>query len=109
MADAGALLAPILALHDRIRDSVVAACERQASDELASVATEDATDTIYQIDRVSEEILVEGLEEIARREPLVLVAEGVSEGSLVLPHGASEADCKWRVLVDPIDGTREMM
>ena len=103
------LLAPIIALHDRIRDSVVAACERQATEELSAVDSEDATDTIYSIDRVSEEILVEGLEAIARKEPMVLIAEGLPNGSLTLPHGTSDADCKWRVLVDPIDGTREIM
>jgi fructose-1,6-bisphosphatase/inositol monophosphatase family enzyme len=103
------LLAPIIALHDRIRDSVVAACERQATEELSAVDSEDATDTIYSIDRVSEEILVEGLEAIARKEPMVLIAEGLPNGSLTLPHGTRDADCKWRVLVDPIDGTREIM
>src|SRR4051812_44098200 len=109
MSDAHPLLAPIIALHDRIRDSVVAACERQATEELATVDTEDATDTIYSIDRVSEEILIEGLEVIARDEPMVLVAEGLPDGSMTLPHGTRDADCKWRVLVDPIDGTREIM
>jgi hypothetical protein len=109
MPDAHPLLEPILALHDRIRDSVVAACTRQATEVLASVAAEEASDTIYTIDRVSEEILVEGLEEVAQREPLCLIAEGIAGGSLVLPTGATEADCRWRVIVDPIDGTREIM
>ncbi|HEY9226516.1 MAG TPA: hypothetical protein VIP11_07725, partial [Gemmatimonadaceae bacterium] len=109
MPDAHPLLAPILALHDRIRDSVVRACERQSTEALAEVDTEEATDTIYRIDRVSEELLVEGLEVIARDEPMVLVAEGLTNGTLTLPVGTADADCKWRVLVDPIDGTREIM
>jgi hypothetical protein len=109
MPDAHPLLEPILALHDRIRDSVIAACTRQATDVLASVAAEEAADTIYTIDRVSEAVLVDGLSEVAEREPLCLVAEGIADGSLVLPLGATEADCRWRVIVDPIDGTREIM
>jgi fructose-1,6-bisphosphatase/inositol monophosphatase family enzyme len=109
MPDAHPLLEPILALHDRIRDSVIAACTRQATEVLASVAAEEASDTIYTIDRVSEAILVDGLEEIAQREPLCLLAEGIAGGLLVLPAGATEADCRWRVIVDPIDGTREIM
>ena len=109
MPDAHPLLEPILALHDRIRDSVIAACARQATEVLASVAAEEASDTIYTIDRVSEAVLVEGLEEVAAREPLCLIAEGIEGGSLVLPAGATEADCRWRVIVDPIDGTREIM
>ncbi|MGH9886031.1 MAG: inositol monophosphatase, partial [bacterium] len=28
---------------------------------------------------------------------------------VTLPRGTNEADCRWRVLVDPIDGTREIM
>ena len=53
------LLEPIKALHGVIRDAVVAACEAQSFQELASVAKEEHGDTIFQIDRVSEEVLVE--------------------------------------------------
>ncbi|MEP6493286.1 MAG: inositol monophosphatase family protein [bacterium] len=109
MSEAGALLEPMLALHDRIRDSVVAACTRQRIDELAAVSAEEASDTIYQVDRVSEEILVAGLETVARDEPLCLMAEGLPGGTLVLPRDARESDCRWRVIVDPIDGTRGIM
>jgi fructose-1,6-bisphosphatase/inositol monophosphatase family enzyme len=105
-----ALLAPILALHDRIRDAVVEACTRQAAEELSAVAGDDAGgDTIYGVDRVSEATLVEGLTEVARDEPLCLVAEGLHGGALVLPRGARDEDCRWRVIVDPIDGTRGIM
>jgi fructose-1,6-bisphosphatase/inositol monophosphatase family enzyme len=109
MPDARHLLEPIVALHERIRDAVVTACERQSTDQLAAVAAEESSDTIYRIDRVSEAVLVAGLEEVARRDPLVLVAEGLGDGQRVLPAGAREEDCRWRVIVDPIDGTREIM
>ena len=46
MADASALLAPILALHDRIRAAVVDACARQTTEKLAEVAGEEPSDTI---------------------------------------------------------------
>ena len=100
MSDVRRLLEPIRALHDRIRDSVVTACARQATEELATVDAEEPSDTIYRVDRVSEAILVEGLAEVARNEPLCLVAEGLSEQVLVLPDGASEADCRWRIIVE---------
>jgi fructose-1,6-bisphosphatase/inositol monophosphatase family enzyme len=109
MSDARHLLEPIIALHERIRDSVVTACERQSTEQLAAVAAEESSDTIYRIDRVSEDVLVAGFEEVARRDPVVLIAEGLEDGRLVLPAGAREADCRWRVIVDPIDGTREIM
>jgi fructose-1,6-bisphosphatase/inositol monophosphatase family enzyme len=102
-------LEPIKALHDAMRDAVVAACARQSSEQLA--APEDAPgtgDTIYAIDRVGEEALTGGLAELARTEPLCVIAEGLVE-PLVLPRGAREQDCRWRLLVDPLDGTRGLM
>ena len=109
MAGADGLLGPILALHDRIRAGVLEAFARPPV-ELAAVAGDAEGDTIYGIDRVGEEILVDGLEEVARAEPLVLIAEGLPGGGrLVLPRGARETDCRWRLLVDPIDGTRGLM
>jgi len=111
MTDAGRLLEPILALHERIRDAVLDACTRQASELLAAVASDAAGggDTIYAIDRVGEDILVEGLADLARAEPLCVLAEGLAGDVLVLPRGARERDCRWRLLVDPIDGTRGLM
>ena len=107
--DASGLLAPIVELHDRIRSSVVAACEAQSHDAMSAVDHDDAGDTIYAVDRVSETTLIEGLAELARHEPLVLIAEGLPPEGLVLPPGTAERDCRWRLLVDPIDGTRGLM
>src|SRR3989475_6245218 len=110
VATAEGLLEPILALHDSIRDTVVDACTRQTPEQLAINATgsSDAGDTIYAIDRVGEEALVRGLSELARNEPVCVVAEGIPD-PLILPRGARESDCRWRLLVDPIDGTRGLM
>jgi fructose-1,6-bisphosphatase/inositol monophosphatase family enzyme len=103
------LLPAIVALHDRIRASVLEAFATQQRDELAGVAHDEEGDTIYAVDRVSETALVDGLAEVAREEPLVLVAEGLPGGGLTLPAGTREAACRWRLLVDPIDGTRGLM
>ena len=109
MTDPRVLLQPLLELHDAIRDAVVAACEETATADLAEVAADEGGDTIYRIDRVSEEMLVAGLAEIARTEPLLLIAEGLPEAGLVLPEGGRPEDCRWRLIVDPIDGTRGLM
>lgn len=110
MTDIRALLAPIRHLHDRIRDAVVAECERASTEELAQVVKDDEGDTIFAVDRVSEELLVEFFErEVAPGSPLVLIAEGLEGGQVILPHGTLEADAVWRVVVDPIDGTRGLM
>jgi fructose-1,6-bisphosphatase/inositol monophosphatase family enzyme len=108
--DLQTLLAHIRRLHERIREEVVAACERTATADLARVAREEEGDTIYAVDRVSEELIIEFFERtVAPSAPLVLVAEGLPGGKVVLPRGAAEADAQWRIIVDPIDGTRGLM
>jgi fructose-1,6-bisphosphatase/inositol monophosphatase family enzyme len=108
--DSRTLLAPVRRLHELIRRAVVEACERSELETLAAIAREEEGDTIYAVDRVSEELLIEFFErEVAPAVPLVLIAEGLEGGEVVLPRGASEADAVWRVIFDPIDGTRGLM
>src|SRR5215813_10323535 len=111
LSDAAALLGPLRVLHERVRDHVVAACERGALEDVSSVSDDaSAGDTIYAIDRVSEDLLLEFFErEVAPAAPHVLIAEGISGGQLVLPRGTNEAQALWRIIVDPIDGTRGLM
>jgi fructose-1,6-bisphosphatase/inositol monophosphatase family enzyme len=105
-----ALLAPILRLHAIIRDKVVEACERAALEDLARIDRDDEGDTIYAVDRVSEELLVDFVDrEIAVLAPVVLIAEGLHGGKTVLPRQAQETEAAWRIIVDPIDGTRGLM
>jgi fructose-1,6-bisphosphatase/inositol monophosphatase family enzyme len=105
------LLEPIRRIHEQIRDTVVEACERTDIDELAAVAKEEEGDTLYGIDRIGEARLLELFEtDVASATPIVLVAEGFErEESIVLPADASEDDAVWRILIDPIDGTRGAM
>jgi hypothetical protein len=108
--DVRALLAPLKRLHAEIRAAVVAATERSGSEELAAIAEDAEGDTLYAVDRVSEERLVGFFAaEVAPWAPLVLIAEGLPGGRLTLPRGLREEDALWRVLVDPIDGTRGLM
>jgi hypothetical protein len=105
-------LEPIQRLHSAIRDAVVKACERAiTTEELSVVAKEEEGDTIYAVDRVSEEMLVEFLEHevSALNTTIVLIAEGLDNGKVVLPRSASESEALWRIIVDPIDGTRGLM
>ena len=104
-------LEPLKELHEKIRDAVILACEQQSIQSLSSVSSDTEGDTIFAIDRVSEEVLIDFLErEIAIHTPVVLIAEGIEpDGVLVLPKGSDEADARWRIIVDPIDGTRGIM
>lgn len=105
------LLAAVQALHRRIRRDVVAACEQGAVSALSGVAREEEGDTIYAIDRVAEEVLIE---ELARTiatpdAPVRLVAEGLPGGQVIVPEGAPGRTPRWTIIVDPIDGTRGLM
>ena len=93
-----------------IRDRVVEACEQEAIEELSNIVADGEGDTIFAIDRVSEELLVDFFErELALAAPIILIAEGIKDGKAILPDGAQEKDAAWRIIVDPIDGTRGLM
>ena len=109
-SDPRSLLPLLKRLHETIRRVVVEACERSALETLAAVAREEAGDTIYAVDRISEEQLVDFFErEIAPLAPVVLIAEGLPQGKIMLPRGLPETEAVWRIIVDPIDGTRGLM
>jgi fructose-1,6-bisphosphatase/inositol monophosphatase family enzyme len=105
------LLAPVQALHRRIRQDVVDACERAAVAALSGVAREEEGDTIYAVDVIAEHVLVDAIRQtVATREaPVRLVAEGLAGGEMFLPEGAAPESVRWVVIVDPIDGTRGLM
>ncbi|MGA9772314.1 MAG: inositol monophosphatase [Blastocatellia bacterium] len=110
MMNASMLLDKLRRLHEEIRDRVVEACERSALESLARVAREAEGDTIYAVDRVSEELIIDFFErEIAPYAAVVLIAEGLEGGQITLPRGTPEDSAVWRVIVDPIDGTRGLM
>ncbi len=110
MMDAKMLFSTLRRLHEEIRDRVVEACERSALESLARVAREEEGDTIYAVDRVSEELIIDFCErEIAPHASVVLIAEGLEGGRITLPRGAPEERALWRIIIDPIDGTRGLM
>lgn len=110
LRDPEALVAGIRRVHEAIRDEVVAACERQSIDALSAVVGDDAGDTQFAVDRLSEPVLLARFEELARDWPCLLVAEGLGhDGRRVLPAGARADDVEIVVIVDPIDGTRGLM
>jgi fructose-1,6-bisphosphatase/inositol monophosphatase family enzyme len=105
------LLGPIQELHRDIRRDVVRACEEAAVTALSGVAHDLDGDTIYAIDRVAEHVLID---EVGRTmatvdAPVVLVAEGLPDGEVVVPKGADRLKARWVIIVDPIDGTRGLM
>jgi hypothetical protein len=97
-------------LQVRLRDEVRRQQERLAVEEMSRIQEARDGDTIYAIDVHAEELLFSFCEEWGRELPLVLVAEGIEgSGARVFPEGVREADAAFRLLVDPIDGTRVLM
>lgn len=110
MTDPGPLLAPILRIQAEIRDAVIAACESASDGALTAVDREGEGDTIYAVDRVGEDRLVELFTaHVAPVAPVLLLAEGLPPAGIMLPQGTAESAAVWRILVDPIDGTRGLM
>ena len=108
--DPRSLLEPLRRLHETIRGAVVAASEASAVESLAAIAREEEGDTIYAVDCISEKLLIEFVErEIAHTVPVILIGEGLPEGEILLPRGSLEQAAVWRIIVDPIDGTRGLM
>lgn len=67
-------------------------------------------DTIYRIDEKGEDILFEECEAWGRESPFVLIAEGVpGNGWRSFPAGIPTTEAEFLLIVDPIDGTREIM
>jgi hypothetical protein len=95
-------------LQETIRDSLIAARSRRTRG-LAKVAAETAADTIYRIDRISEDVLVAWLEQHWPKSWSVeLIMEGL-ETERTFPAGTPRAHTAWKLIIDPIDGTRGLM
>jgi fructose-1,6-bisphosphatase/inositol monophosphatase family enzyme len=109
MREPRVLLRPLLELHARVRDGIVAATEQQQVAALAAVDRDDVSDTIYAIDVVGESVVTRFAEALAREHSFVLVAEGLAGGRRCYPEGRDEASVDWRIIIDPLDGTRGLM
>ena len=104
------LVAAVRRLHEQLRDRVIAAVEHQTSGDLSRVASDGSGDTSYALDAITEAPLMAFVErEIAPHVPVAVIAEGIPGGRRVVPANASEADVRWQLIVDPVDGTRMLM
>lgn len=99
----------LCALQGEIRDAVVAARARSGR-AFARVAGVTAADTIYHVDRISEEAVLGWLERHwPRAWPLELVMEGLPTGKTTVPRGTPVEATRLVCIIDPIDGTRGLM
>src|SRR5512145_2930327 len=93
------------------RDHVLNELRRQSSESLSAVVFESAADKIYVIDRSVETALLPALVEHLQPElSFALICEGVNdEQPLAFPAGTPIDECRARLIIDPIDGTRPIM
>ncbi|MCH2117871.1 MAG: hypothetical protein MK161_09265 [Pirellulales bacterium] len=106
------LVQAVRQMHEAIRRRVVSACETRSVEDLSGVTecSSSETDTIYRIDRVGEQELLDFVAaEIAGLTPVVVIGEGIKDGHVVCPKGTPASKVHWRIIVDPIDGTRGLM
>lgn len=100
----------LCALQDSIRDALAAA-RAQSAHRFAKVAAVTAADTIYEVDRISEEVVMEWFTaHWPRAWPVELVMEGIADGETVtFPKNTPVEKTKYKCILDPIDGTRNIM
>ena len=99
----------LCSLGDFIRDRVIHERTGKSIESLSSVAAHSNADTIYGIDKISEEAITEWFErEWPSDEPVQVVMEGIDE-ECCFPKGTPAGETKWKCIIDPIDGTRGLM
>jgi fructose-1,6-bisphosphatase/inositol monophosphatase family enzyme len=100
----------LCALQDAIRDDLMAAQKRQKR-RFAGVAAVTAADTIYHVDKISEETISRWFRaHWPATAPVEVVMEGIEgEAALTFPTGTRVATTQWKCIIDPIDGTRGYM
>jgi hypothetical protein len=101
----------LLGLGIAVREKVYSELKRKSSEDLSAIYKEAEDDTIYQIDRNVEEIIVPLLEEKANLlGGIFLLAEGIGDPNEGLFLGIRNGgQPTWALIIDPIDGTRGIM
>ena len=98
-------------MQETIRDEVIKARSRQGL-ALARVAAVTAADTIYRVDKVSEAAILAWFDENWPKQwPVELVMEGLEDEAepTTFPRDTPVSKTKYKCIIDPIDGTRNLM
>ncbi|HEX5050557.1 MAG TPA: inositol monophosphatase [Planctomycetota bacterium] len=106
--DHNQLTAHLRAIEADIRDALRTHMRNQAPSVWSRTVRDDAGDTIFGIDVAVEEILMDQCERWGERQHFLLLAEGLAEEGLEFGHRGLGGP-PFRLLVDPIDGTRGLM
>lgn len=97
-------------IHRRLLAGILAHRAVSPPEAQAGVHGCQAGDVIYALDAHCEDLLVECCEEWGPESPFLLIAEGLgTTGEQMFPAGADRREARFRMIVDPIDGTRGLM
>jgi fructose-1,6-bisphosphatase/inositol monophosphatase family enzyme len=101
----------LCALGDAIRNQVVAHRERHGTAGLSEVVGRVTADVVYAVDRVGEDEVRAWLDRHwPAEQPVRLVMEGIEDDEVVVaPAGTAAGAVRWILIVDPVDGTRNLM
>lgn len=101
----------LCALQEDLLTAIDAARGRAREQALHAVAEVTEADTIYAIDKVSEDAILAWFAEHWPREwPVEIVMEGLEvRGPRCSPEGTAVSATRFKCILDPIDGTRGIM
>jgi fructose-1,6-bisphosphatase/inositol monophosphatase family enzyme len=105
--DLDRLTAALSRLHVRIRRQVRSVLLAEQAEDLARVSHRGEGDVSFRIDVPAEETVLSFFSRARAIQPVVVVSEGI--GRVVFPKGAGEEEASWIVIIDPLDGSRELM
>lgn len=106
--DPRSLIHRLRALQAAIRAALRTHMQSQAQEVWSRTVRDDAGDTIFGIDVAVEEILLAHCREWGRTQHFVLLAEGLDPAGIAFGE-PGRGGPPFRLLVDPIDGTRGLM
>ena len=91
-----------------VRDQVIESRKRESAEQLGAIAAVTEADTIYRIDRLTENGIVDWfLSEWPQEWPAQLVMEGIEDfDTIIVP---TKTTPRLKIIIDPIDGTRELI
>jgi len=97
-------------LQDRVLETLLDGRARSNTAELSAIAATTEADTIYGIDKITEQPILDWFtEHWPGDEPVELVMEGLEGEPTVFPQATPATNLRWKVILDPVDGTRGLM
>ncbi len=105
--DVDRLLTRLRSIHAAIRNRLVTACEQEDIEELSTIMSEDASDTYFVINGITEEVVLRQIEQLAQERSFILIMEGVNEtgdDGIAFPLNIDPYDAELRIIINPIDG-----